>query len=393
MNGSFACPECGGIVELRGLAPGRQVRCGFCQQLLEVPYLPRVPGASRNRRRSWPRWAIWAWLAIGLSLAAILTWGSVRFWRKDQQSRRAASIHRMIASSEAHEQAGHLGEALIDLDAALELARSAEGSPQEEMWEAQRTRRQDLARRDAEKALDALDQNAPLSLPLGEWLNLIARSERDPDLEPLGSRIAQRFRSKVGQHLDVELASAERSFRDGKVVVALQSCDRIAKLLKHLDAAGRQTRRQATEELVTRLLASHGVVVAPIQGKFVFGSEASFTSSLIPVVLKGLEGKGYLPYRAESPWADSWKRARYRLQIRVAEQREGTYLSSESRVTLIRVNLMLTAHGVEKWQTFPARGRVSRSPIFPPICPEAWRSDRRRPKRSSTCSTRMRWAR
>ena len=44
MDGSFACPECGSDVEVRGLAPGRQVRCGFCHRLLEVPYLPRAAG-------------------------------------------------------------------------------------------------------------------------------------------------------------------------------------------------------------------------------------------------------------------------------------------------------------------------------------------------------------
>ena len=42
MEGSFACPECGTFVEVHGLAPGRQVRCGFCNRLLEVPYLPRA---------------------------------------------------------------------------------------------------------------------------------------------------------------------------------------------------------------------------------------------------------------------------------------------------------------------------------------------------------------
>ena len=42
MDGSFACPECGSTVEVEGLTPGRQVRCEFCQRLLEVPYLPSI---------------------------------------------------------------------------------------------------------------------------------------------------------------------------------------------------------------------------------------------------------------------------------------------------------------------------------------------------------------
>ena len=57
MDGSFACPECGSDVEVRGLAPGRQVRCGFCHRLLEVPYLPRAAGPSWKRRRfARPKW-------------------------------------------------------------------------------------------------------------------------------------------------------------------------------------------------------------------------------------------------------------------------------------------------------------------------------------------------
>jgi hypothetical protein len=357
MSGSFACPECGGIVELRGLAPGRQVRCGFCQQLLEVPYLPRVP-SSRGRRRAWPRWAIWAWLAIGLTLAVILTWGGLRYWTKHQQSRRAASIHRMIASSEAHEQAGHLSEALIDLDAALELARQVEGS-HPTTWEAQRTRRQDLARRDAEKALDGLDRQGSSSLPLGDWLNLIARSEHDPDLEPLQSRIVQRFRSKVGQRLDAELASARRMSGTGHVAGALEACDRIPKLLKHLDVADQRVRRHDAEELVTRLLERHGIVIGPMQGEFLFGSEATYQTSLLPVVSKRLEAKGYLPNRAGSPWADLWKKARYRLNVHISERKEGTYPSSQSRLTLIRVRLLLTTNGVSTWENAPgSRARV-----------------------------------
>ncbi len=355
MNGSFACPECGGIVELRGLAPGRQVRCAFCQQLLEIPYLPRVPASRKRRGSRWPKWVVWSWSAVGLTLAVILVWESVRFWAKHQQSRQRATIDRLIASSEAHERAGHLNEAMIEVDAALELSQNA-GESLRMTWEAQRKRRQDLARREVEEILDGLVRHGPSSLPLGDWLNLIARSDRDPDLEPLRLRIAQRFRSAVGQHVDVELTSARRSFDSGKVAVSLQSCDRIAKLLKHLDPESQQARRHDTEELVTRLLASHGVVVESTHGDFIFGSESSYSSRLLPVVVKGLEAKDYLPYRANSPWADLWKHALYRLQVRVSEQTEGNYLSSQSRLTLIRVQLTLTAQGVQKWQTYPGAG-------------------------------------
>jgi hypothetical protein len=64
-------------------------------------------------------------VGIGLSLAVIFAWGGVQSWRKYQQSQRAEMIDRMMASSRDHEQAGELGEALVELDAVLELARQA----------------------------------------------------------------------------------------------------------------------------------------------------------------------------------------------------------------------------------------------------------------------------
>ena len=69
MDGSFACPECGSSVEVTGLAPGRQVRCGFCNRLLEVPFLPRAADAPWKRRRfARPKWFIWACAALAVAV-------------------------------------------------------------------------------------------------------------------------------------------------------------------------------------------------------------------------------------------------------------------------------------------------------------------------------------
>ena len=77
MDGSFACPECGSSVEVAGLAPGRQVRCGFCNRLLEVPYLPRAAESAWKRRRfARPRWFVWACVALGLVSVASLGTGT-----------------------------------------------------------------------------------------------------------------------------------------------------------------------------------------------------------------------------------------------------------------------------------------------------------------------------
>ena len=73
MDQAFACPECGTMVEVGGLAPGRQVRCGFCHRLLEVPFLPRVEASGWRRRKfGRPWWVPWAWGGLGLAAAAVI---------------------------------------------------------------------------------------------------------------------------------------------------------------------------------------------------------------------------------------------------------------------------------------------------------------------------------
>ena len=50
MDGSFACPECGSDVEMGGLAPGRQVRCGtFDDGARWIHRLDQLPLPVRRR--------------------------------------------------------------------------------------------------------------------------------------------------------------------------------------------------------------------------------------------------------------------------------------------------------------------------------------------------------
>ncbi|MGP0063198.1 MAG: hypothetical protein ACLQGP_06280, partial [Isosphaeraceae bacterium] len=197
MDGSFACPECGSQVEVQGLAPGRQVRCGFCQQLIEVPFLPRVPAGSWKRRRfSRSRWFTWTLGALGAISMVLCLAGVIQYVRTHLRAAEKGSIARLLESSRAHEESGRLDQALIDLDVALDLARKNE-STDPTLIEEQQRRRGDLARRDTLAVLDELVGHSPTSLPLGEWLNLIARAGRDPDLAPLRSTIDEQFRGKV----------------------------------------------------------------------------------------------------------------------------------------------------------------------------------------------------
>jgi hypothetical protein len=270
----------------------------------------------------------------------------------------------MFEAARVHEAAGRLNQALIELDAALEIAQQGDAAGQA-LHEEQRKHRQDLARRDAQDVLDRLVRRDGASFSVGDWLNLIARSRHDPDLKPLEAKILEQFREVVAKQADAELALARRSFESGQVVASLEACDRIAKLIAHLEADRAQTVRRDTEGLVTRLLQTHGVVVEPPRGQFVRGSEKSYTSSIMPVVVKALEANGYLPQRAGSPWTALWKHALYHLRMDVSERLEGGYLASENRVTQIQVHLALLARGVEKWQSIPTARTTVPLPNLP----------------------------
>src|SRR5271165_5726021 len=109
MDEAFACPECGTNVQVRGLAPGRQVRCGFCQRLIEVPYLPRaVDPGWRRQRFGRPWWVPWAWSALGLTAGLIVLIAAVRLLNDRERAMVNRSIDRLIASSQKQEAAGNL---------------------------------------------------------------------------------------------------------------------------------------------------------------------------------------------------------------------------------------------------------------------------------------------
>ena len=354
MDGFFACPECGSAVEVEGLAPGRQVRCDFCHRLLEVPYLPRVPSAGWKRRRfGRGRWARWAWsvLAVVAVLAAIVS--GIRLVKRQYLSAQEGTISRFLASSRKHEAEGRLDQALVDQDAAIDLIRRS-GVESRHDIEGERARRDDLARRDAQAALDLLIQHRRSPYPVGDWLNLIARSRKDPALSALGPRIDEEFRRSVRSQGRLELDAARRDLESDRAVDSLAACNRIAALLPHVATQVRSELRQATEELVGRLVETHGVAIETPRGTFVAGSYESYNAHLVPVLIKALEARGYLPYQKSSPWKSAWQKALYQLRLEVSEHLEGNYLSSENRLTRIEARLTLTKGSEEVWKTRPS---------------------------------------
>ena len=326
--------------------------------------MPRAADAPWRRRRfGRPKWFTWAWAAAAIASVAILAAAAVRFARRQYDSSQQRSINQLVTSSRSQENAGHLDQALIDLDAALDLASKAGPAYSARMadW---REKRKELARRDAENFLHGLRQSQPASFPLGNWLNLIARVERDPDLSPLSVSINEQFQIALDHEVESALAAARTAFDAGRVVSSFDSCDRIARLLDHFPPDRRPIIRNETEKVVTMLVSTHGVMLEPPQGHFIFGAK-SYLSELMPVVVKALEARGYLPRRESSPWRDQWKHALYQLSLDVSEEFEGHYLSSANRLTRIYATVTLAARGQSIWHTTPTVRTIVPLPKLP----------------------------
>lgn len=353
MDGSFACPECGNPVEVEGLAPGRQVRCAFCHRLVEVPYLPRVPGDGWKRRRfgQW-RWVRWAWSLVAVVVAVALVKTGLGFLRQQYRSVQDSTVARLLDSSRTHESRGRLDQALVDLDAALELIRQMDESSRSR-FDSEQKRRPDLARREAQATLDRISEDGHDPYPLGQWLTLIDRSGKDPDLGPIRPKIEQAFHASVRRQGAIELDAARRDFESGRFVASMNACDRIATLLPHLPKGEREEVKGTTAELVDRLMATHGVSLETRRGDFVFGSFESYRAHLVPVLSKALEARGYLPHRETSPWKSAWRKAAYHIQLDVSEHLEGNYLSSGNRLTRIEAHLTMSAAGRVVWEPRP----------------------------------------
>jgi len=358
MDGSFACPECGSEVAVRGLAPGRQVRCGFCHRLLEVPYLPRAADAPWKRRRFVrPRWVTGAWAALALIATVVVVAGSWRLLKRQYDSYQERSVTQLLESSRRHEAGGRLGQALIDLDAALELASRAGPGFRRRLRQEQK-KRPDLARRDAGDILNRFSRQVPPAFSVGEWLNLRARAAKDPDLAPLVDAIEAQFQTALQRQVDFDLNAARRTFESGEVVASMTYCDQIPGLIRHLAPEIQPAVLGEAERLVTQLVSTHGVNVEVPHGHFLFGSK-SYVSDMLPVLAKTLEAKAYLPKRESSPWHALWSHALYQMRLDVSELQEGNYLSSQNRLARIQAELTLTAHGEVIWRTKPtARSKV-----------------------------------
>src|SRR5262245_11045942 len=121
MDGSFACPECGYELELSGTSPGRQIRCGWCETWVEVPFIPRAAVTSRWRssRSRRPPWLPWAWGGIGLFALVVVLLVSIHTVNKLGRRKAETSVLAQIAQADALSKIGQFNQAREEYEAAL----------------------------------------------------------------------------------------------------------------------------------------------------------------------------------------------------------------------------------------------------------------------------------
>jgi hypothetical protein len=362
---AFACPECGSIVEVSGLALGRQVRCGFCHRLLEVPYLPRIEEKSWKRRRfGRPWWVPWAWGALGLAAAAVILMAMTRFVDHHERQAFERSIKDLTVSSEDKTKSGRLDQALVDLDTALNLCQQSSRCASELLAEL-RKKRQEVAIREAHTVLDRLSTDDVRPFPIGDWLTLKSRAASDPDLASLRGQVEEQFQGKLKQRIERDLNAAKSALASGQAGAAFESCEATAPLLARLTAAEQKSLRSQADQLVAQLVDRHGIFLVPPRGHFLRGSESKYQASMMPVLFKAVKAKGYVAQVSSPLWRDHWSRAPYRLALEVNERLEGNYMASENRLTRIEASLTLYRRGQQIWKTTPAARTMVPLPSLP----------------------------
>lgn len=359
MDDAFACPDCGTFVQIKGLAPGRQVRCGFCHRLLEVPYFPRVAETGWKRRRfQRPWWVAWAWSMLGLLGLLIAVIAAAQFVGRHERDRLARSIDQLIDAAQVHEKAGNADQAVVDLDTAIQLCPQTSAEQSERILDL-RSRRQNVARRGAQEVLERLGQDPNQEFPLGDWLNLEARVAADPDLAALRGEVAAAFRGRIRRSVEADLAVARTAAEQGNAGTAFDRCEALTRLAAHLPEPDHGRFHGEAGEIVHRLVERHGLILDPPSGRFIAGSLSRYNSDMVPTLVKMLKEKSYLPQPDRSTWKDCWSRTPFRFSLQINEQLEGNYMASENRLTRIDAHLKLFRSGAEIWNTTPtARTKV-----------------------------------
>ncbi len=344
MTGTFACPECGVEVTLRGATPGREVQCARCSTWVEVPYLPRAGVWTRPRfRRRRPSWALpLAWAAVGLLAAIVAVVAAGRFAASRSRAARESTLAEILAAADAAEVAGRADRALSEVEAALALLRSGGEAARDRDRVVELARRRDaLSVREAEARIAGSAAMEPAAA-VGDLLSLQARARQDRALDPLVSTVLRALEAARRRQVGADLAAARRARDEGRHPDALALGDRALTVADRLDPdAGRSAVAEA-EEVLGPIVGRVGVIVAQLPGQFTLGTAESYDATPGAAVADALRRRGYAPRPARGPSRPLWDRlAPYRLTFQMAETQGGLYLQSQNRVSEVTAALAL----------------------------------------------------
>ncbi len=352
MDRVFACPKCGSELKARRLRSGRHVRCDWCEASVEVPFFPREsqkwPG--RRGRRGLP-WYFWGWGFVGIVALMVLALGTTRWVQSRTRSVREHELSGLLDAAAADEKEGRLSEAVSELEGALSLLRQLE-SPSSARIQELTTRRDALVCREARALLDKL-KTLQAAEVVKQCLQLLARSETQPALAEFEGEIQEYLQDASRLTVREDLSAAARAFDVGKAAEAVGLCERIDRYAEHLDPRERRQAREDVKALVARIAERYGVVLEPIRGVFIFGSPASYTETLEPVVADALKLHGYSSCPQSSTWRTLWdEKAPFRMAIEMTDYQLENYLQSHNRVSMINAKLTLKQQSEILWERF-----------------------------------------
>lgn len=371
MDGSFACPECGSELVLKGLSPGRQVRCGWCETWVEVPYLPRAGPRSRRSRTSARRWVPLAWAGLGVLFVLVLGLGTIRVIRHRGSERTERALAELSDSAKSYESAGRLDQAREEIEKAVELTATL-GPAHAERLEALRRQRDKLSKRAAEARL-AATATASHSQAIAECLALRAQAREDAALADLEDAIGVQLEKSRRAAAESDATAADAANLAGRTNEAIDLSTRVVQTVDELqDKAVRRRLQSGAEALVKAIVAKQGVVLEPVRGQFTLGSPRSYNETLHPILDGVLRQRGYLMRRPASPWNRLWdEHAPYHVAVEVAERHEGNYHQSQNRLSVIEARLSMSEKGSPIWRAGPLIGR---SPLSLPKLPAFYES-------------------
>lgn len=374
MEGTFACPECGGEIRPVGLSPGREVDCDWCRSRVEVPFIPRadqikrmrhVRDVTRNRRAA----RLWMSIGLGALVLILVIVGVGRAFRSHRRSVRAEALSQLVETSRLAERAGSLGEALVALESALELTgRGADASLD---VNALRRHRDELARREVESQLAALGRAAETSADdpgraVGRALTLKARVVKDSALREFGDPVEAVLEQLRLRRVEADAAEAHSAEAAGRAVEAIETARRVRVHSAELPAPLRRRWQAEADAIAGRVIGRCGVVFEPVRGHYALGSASSYQEALHPLFAEALRKAGYLPRPRGVLWDELWSSAApFRLDLDVTERQTDPYLDSPNRVTRIEAVVSFFRRGERLWYISPNVGTTVPIPGAP----------------------------